>query len=138
MNNLLISFFVLFIISGCAAQKSSKKAGTLSGIIGLFEGNCMPGPGVPPCEAKPISTTLYITSPAKDFEFKNLVDSVVSNNKGFYTIELKVGIYSLFLRDDKHIVCIDMQCNPECVCTPIEISGGKKETRDLNLNHAIW
>ena len=121
------------------AHEYFRETGTLQGKIGLYEGNCMPGPGVPPCIAGGLSTTVVISTPDNEFHWENLVDSTVSNSYGDYSIELEVGHYSLFLRDGDTIDCQGWSC-PDgiCVCHPFEIIKDSVTTLDANINHAVW
>ncbi len=112
--------------------------GTLKGIIGIYEGNCMPGPGIPPCEPRPISTTVYITQLSQNFEMKLMMDSVVSGTNGLYTIDLAPGTYSLFLKDENSVVCDYIECPEQCYCQPFEIKSDSITVIDANLDHATW
>ncbi|WP_424961543.1 hypothetical protein [Ekhidna sp.] len=129
---------LILITSSCIAQKRFENFGELKGVIGIFEGNCMPGPGVPPCEPKPISTTVYITQLNQDFQWELLVDSVSSNDVGVYSIKLPEGSYSLFLRDENSFVCDVIECPDECYCHPFEIVADSTTVINANLDHATW
>lgn len=133
-----IILFSILITSSCAAQKTDKRSGELKGLIGMYEGNCMPGPGVPPCEPKPVSTTVFITKPNQDFQWDLLVDSVRSKNDGTYSIRLPEGAYSLFLRDENSFVCDLIECPDECYCHPFKIVADSITIIDANLDHATW
>ena len=98
--------FLIGLALVLTANKCLKvQTGTLEGSIGLFEGNCQPSPGVPPCEPSPISATIYISQPSESFDEALLVDSTISNGDGSYQIKLAAGRYSLFLRDGDEIFC---------------------------------
>ena len=129
---------LMLIASSCIAQKRFENHGELKGVIGMYEGNCMPGPGVPPCEPKPISTTIYITQPHQEFQWDLLVDSARSKNDGTYTIQLPEGTYSLFLRDENSFVCDVIECPDECYCHPFEIKADSITVINANLDHATW
>ncbi|MCP4457810.1 MAG: hypothetical protein GY816_07270 [Cytophagales bacterium] len=138
-KSLLISLlFCAHLFSGCAAQKSNLKTGILKGAVGIYQGNCMPSPGIPPCKPTPISTTVFITQPAEFFQVGLLVDSVVSKENGQYQISLSEGTYSLFLRDDEAMVCSETRCNIECFCNPVNIINDSTTQQNLNLDHASW
>lgn len=122
----------------CMAQKMDTNEGVLSGTIGLYEGNCMPGPGVPPCEPKPISTTILITQLAESFDEALLVKQLKSNEEGLYSTSLPVGQYSLFLKDGDEVVCTLIQCPDKCICHPFEIKSDSTTIIDANLDHATW
>ena len=130
---------VLTLITlSCTAQKRFENYGELKGVIGIYEGNCMPGPGIPPCEPKPISATLYITQLNQDFQWGLLVDSVRSKSDGTYSIQLPEGSYSLFLRDENSFVCDVIECPDECYCHPFKISADSITVINANLDHATW
>jgi hypothetical protein len=120
------------------AQKQEHKMGLLTGTIGIYEGNCMPGPGVAPCEPRPISATILITKLTEHFDWNLLVDSVKSNSDGIYTIKLQEGSYSLFLRDGEDFVCTLIQCPDKCICHPFNIVADSSTVIDANLDHATW
>ncbi|MEP2950265.1 MAG: hypothetical protein ABJO91_09635 [Ekhidna sp.] len=130
-------FFVVGLLS-CVAQKPSQTSGTLKGTIGLYEGNCMPGPGVDPCEPKPISTMVYITKISEKFQLDLAVDSVQSKADGTYAIDLAIGTYSLFLRDEESIICDLIKCPNTCYCNPFKITIDSTTIVDANLDHATW
>jgi len=134
----IITTIVLLSLSACTSQKLQVQYGTLEGNIGLYEGNCMPSPGAPPCEPIPFSTIVYITSPNETFELNNLVDSVQSNNKGFYSIKLEPGTYSLFIKDEGKIICDFTECPDNCYCHLVKISSDSLTTSDLKIDHAVW
>jgi len=129
---------LVLIVSSCTAQQLPLGLGTLIGTIGIFEGNCMPSPGVAPCHPSPISTTVYITSPSENFKVELLKDSVVTNELGKFSINLPVGDYSLFLKDGKDVVCSEMRCNTGCLCSPLEIVRDSTTRISTNLDHASW
>lgn len=126
------------MLSSCVAQKVSEPTGTLKGIIGIYEGNCMPGPGVKPCEPRPISTTILITSLAKEFDEDLLIKRLTSSENGEYECHLPEGEYSLFLMDADEVVCAFIQCPDQCYCHPFKITKDSTTTADANLDHATW
>jgi len=129
---------LISILYSCAGQKSNIEVGVLKGTIGVFEGNCMPGPGVPPCEPRPISTTIYVTKPTQNFDRTMLVDSTISNTEGYYIISLPQGKYSLFLKDENQVVCSEIQCPNECFCNPFKMVNDSTTVINANLDHATW
>jgi len=129
---------LVLIVNSCTAQRLTLGLGTLMGTIGIFEGNCMPSPGVAPCHPSPISTTVYITSPSEKFQVELLKDSVVTNEMGKFSINLPVGDYSIFLRDGEGVVCSEMRCNTGCLCSPLEIVQDSTTQIATNLDHASW
>lgn len=131
-------FFITVVISSCVAQKKDANTGLLTGTIGMYEGNCMPGPGVPPCEPKPIAATILITQLTEEFNKSLLVQEVQSNENGLYSIALPPGAYSLFLKDGDEFVCTLIQCPDKCYCHPFEIKADSTTTIDANLDHASW
>ncbi|WP_370087782.1 hypothetical protein [Ekhidna sp.] len=120
------------------AQRTDSKEGILAGTIGLYEGNCMPGPGVTPCEPKPIAATILITQLAESFDEALLVKQLRSNEEGVYSTSLPPGQYSLFLKDGDEIVCTLIQCPDKCICHPFEIKSDSTTIVDANLDHATW
>lgn len=137
-QNIIWLLMATLILSYCSAQKPMKENGMLKGTIGVFEGNCMPGPGQPPCKPKPIATTVFISKPSKSFQIENLVDSVVSREDGSFSILLREGTYSIFLRDGNNIVCTGLECPSECICSPVQILTNQELIKDLNIDRASW
>ena len=131
-------FLLLALSISCAAQKNNISTGTLKGTVGLFEGNCMPAPGVPPCEPSPIAAIIYITQLSEKFQEKLLVDSVASASDGSYTVQLSPGKYSLFVKDGDQVICTITQCPDRCYCNPFEIVADAVTVVDANLDHATW
>lgn len=132
-----IGFFVFFLYS-CAAQKGTIELGTLKGVVGIFEGNCMPSPGVEPCKAQPITATVFVTSVSEKFSMEQLEDSVVTNNKGEFTLRLPTGSYSLFVKDGNEVICGGMNCDKVCYCTPFKIQADSTTIVNSNIDHASW
>ncbi len=130
--------FISLLAQSCVAQKATDPIGILKGVIGVYEGNCMPGPGRKPCEPKPIATEILITSVSKSYEESLLVKKVKSNKDGIYETNLPPGTYSLFLRDDDQVVCTLIQCPTTCICLPFKISNDSTTVIDANLDHATW
>ncbi|MEO9484264.1 MAG: hypothetical protein ABJG47_12485 [Ekhidna sp.] len=120
------------------AQPQQDTYGTLKGTIGVYEGNCMPGPGVKPCEPRPISTAVFISSLTETYTEELLVKQIQSNNDGTYEVLLPPGKYSLFLGDGDRVVCTLMQCPNTCFCNPFEIVKDSTTVIDAELDHATW
>lgn len=110
----------------------------LKGKIGLYEGNCMPGPGIPPCQPAPISTTVAITKPSEHFNIDLLEASVITSEKGIFEMVLPAGNYSLFIKDGDEFICDSWACPNECYCTLFEIDTDFTTTVIANINHASW
>ncbi|MEP1033824.1 hypothetical protein [Ekhidna sp.] len=132
------SFLTILLLSSCVAQQVNEATGILKGSIGVYEGNCMPGPGVKPCEPRPISTTLLITTLAKEFNVDLLIERLSSDDEGKYEIRLPAGNYSFFLMDESQVVCTLIQCPDTCICQPFTIVADSTTVVDANLDHATW
>jgi hypothetical protein len=131
---LIIVSMLLF----CSVKNFNIEQGIIAGQVGIYEGNCMPSPGVPPCKPSPISTTIFITQPSKTFHLNLLEDSVVSDANGHFNLILPIGNYSLFLRDGSIVVCDKMSCNTTCICSPFSIYTDSTTVLNPNLDHASW
>ncbi|SNT36762.1 hypothetical protein SAMN05421640_3590 [Ekhidna lutea] len=129
---------LVWLFFGCAAQKPKIEKGTLKGVTGVYEGNCMPGPGRPPCEPRPVSITILITDVSESYDENKLVKKIKSDDNGEYQTDLPVGRYSLFLNDADQVVCTIIQCPETCICHPFEIKSDSTTTIDANLDHAVW
>lgn len=132
------SFLTLLILSSCVAQQVSETKGTLKGTVGIYEGNCMPGPGRKPCEPRPISTQILITSLAEEYNETMLIARLESDEDGKYEAQLPSGNYSLFLVDGDKAVCTLIQCPTSCFCHPFKIVADSTTVIDANLDHAMW
>ena len=127
----------LFLLS-CVAKSQLSQFGTLKGSIGIYEGNCMPSPGVAPCKPNPISTTIYITTPSKEYQPQLLSDSLITDRNGEFILKLAAGSYSLFIKDGNEIICDGFKCEKECICTPFEILEDSVTIINANIDHASW
>ena len=132
------SFLTVLLLSSCVAQQVSEATGTIRGTIGIYEGNCMPGPGRKPCEPRPISTTILITTLTKSYDESLLIKKVESSEDGTYEAQLTAGEYSLFLMDGDEVVCTLIQCPNTCICQPFKIFADSVTVVDANLDHATW
>ncbi|MEP0986785.1 hypothetical protein [Ekhidna sp.] len=138
-NNISVALIFLITIStSCVGQKSDNESGILKGVIGIYEGNCMPGPGIPPCEPRPISTTVLITELSESFLEEKLISKIKSNDDGVYKMSLPPGNYSLFLMDEEKVVCTLIHCPDKCLCQPFTIVADSTTIVDANLDHAQW
>lgn len=133
-----LSLSTLLLLSSCAIQQPPKSTGKLIGTAGIFEGNCMPGPGVAPCEPRPLSTTILIAHPSKTYSEDLLVKRISSDTLGNFFTELTEGDYSLFAMDGDQVICSVLLCPDECICNPFKISKDSTTTVNVKLNHASW
>ena len=137
-NFVIIGLLLALPLVGCVAQKPTIDSGILMGTTGEYRGNCMPGPGIKPCEAFPVSLVIYISNPSREFDPNQVVDTVKSDLKGHFEVSIPPGTYSLFLDDNGSQVCPQMECTPECICLPITIYSDSTTTINPNLDHAVW
>ena len=127
------------LLFSCLDNNEEQILGTLQGSIGIYEGNCMPSPGIPSCKPSPLSTTILITAPSEHFNKNLMVDSVQSSANGQYSIDLPEGKYSLFLRDGNEIICDSWTSEGQNMyCLPFEIKKGSITFMDANIDHAAW
>lgn len=132
-----LSLSLLFI--SCFDNNEERITGNLQGTIGIYEGNCMPSPGMPACVPSPLSTMVLITKPSEYFNQNLVVDSVSSGTNGKYSVNLPEGKYSLFLRDGKEVVCDSWtQAGQNMFCTPFEIKKDSVTIMNANIDHAAW
>lgn len=119
-------------------ESSDFNKGTLKGFIGLYEGNCMPSPGVPPCQPSPISTTIAITRPSENYKVNLLLYSATTLDDGTFEISLPEGSYSLFIQDESEFICSEWNCPSECYCSFIQIRSDSTTTLNAYIDHASW
>ena len=123
----------------CAVSRSlTHETGLLTGTVGLLEGNCMPGPNSEPCKPQPIETWVYITQPMEKFDKAAVVDSVLSNKKGAFKLNLKAGTYSVFAQYKSEVTCSQFKCDPDCACQPVTITTDSTTTVAVKINEASW
>lgn len=137
-DNISLLLLLIAFSTSCIGQKSNGQSGILKGTIGIYEGNCMPGPGIAPCEPRPFSTTILITELSETYLKEKLIKEIRSNDDGEYEISLPVGTYSLYLRDGDQVVCTLIQCPDKCLCHPFKIAADSTTIIDANLDHATW
>ena len=134
---LYFTFFGLFLFS-CASQRANNQVGKLKGTIGMYEGNCMPGPNSAPCKAKPILTTVYISKPSKEYRIEFVIDSIITNEMGEFKLTVEAGEYSLFIKDGDQVICDGFICETECFCTLFQIKADSVTEVTANIDHATW
>jgi len=143
MDRHLFQVLVVLTLSGlafgsCKSQQMESNNGTLAGNLGLLEGNCMPGPGRPPCEPAPISGTIYITKPSERYQADLLIRKVDVSEDGLFSVKLEPGKYSVFVQDGDQITCTITNCPDQCYCLLVEIVDTKVTNQDVTINHATW
>lgn len=134
---------MLILLGLLSCEQDNKEAsdfnkGTLRGSIGLYEGNCMPGPNVPPCQPSPISTTLAITRPSENYKVNLLLYSTTTSDDGTFEISLPEGSYSLFIQDGSEFICSAWNCPSDCYCSLFQIRRDSTTTINANIDHASW
>ena len=127
-----------FLFTACFAQKSHQKKGILQGQVGEYVGNCMPAPDTPPCKPQPLAATIMISELSRDYDPTIVVDSIASNEEGFFLINLPEGSYSLFIKDADSYTCTGIKCPSECYCMPVKITPDSTTRIEINLDHATW
>ena len=133
-----IPTLIIAVLFSCDKNNEPDSIGILQGTIGLYEGNCMPGPGVPPCEPSPISTTVAITEPSEHYHESLLVETTISASDGTFEISLTEGHYSLFILDGSEYICDFWTCPDDCYCTLFKITTDSVTIVNANIDHAVW
>ena len=157
---------LIVLIVGCTTQIDKNKPeptpptkgrGIIFGNIGMYQGNCMPGPGHS-CSPGDLKATVYITKPAYKYVNDMLVSSVETDEKGHFELALEPGDYSLFVYDNLPgwenwnecgdrttcddsgaYTCDSWSCpGGECVCMPFTIVAGERTEVNANIDHAAW
>jgi hypothetical protein len=140
-KNAILLFIILINLFSCNKDnegKAENKKGTLKGTIELYYGNCMPGPGAPPCQTIPIATTLAITKPSYKFNLSLLIDSINSSGSGTFEIKLPEGNYSLFICDGSEFVCNKWSYTDNCYCRLFKIKQDSTTIVNAYLDHAVY
>ena len=158
---------LVVLIVGCTTQIDKNKPeptipvegkGIVFGNIGMYQGNCMPGPDHDSCSPGDVKATVYITKPAEKYVSSLLISSVETNEEGYFELELEPGDYSLFVYDNLPgwedwnecrdrttcddngaFTCDSWSCSGgECACKPFTITAGERTEVNANINHAAW
>lgn len=139
--------FLILVMLGLSsfAPENCRKSG-IRGHVYLVTGNQMPSPDIPPSAPKGTQTTLYI------FELTNisqvgregmsafyrtistrLVKEVTTGADGSFSVKLKPGRYSLFVKkgDLFYSGMFDSQNNIH----PVEVVKGKMTEEDFRVNY---
>ena len=130
----------------CSNQKWGEISTGVSGYVREATGNQMPDPSRPLPEPAPLKAMVYIyeLTPASQTErigsssiFRRvntrLVDSVNSDSKGYYQVDLPAGIYSMFIkRDEGLFASISDDKNN---INPFTVENGKVTRLDVVVNN---
>jgi hypothetical protein len=137
MRKPFLNILVLLIISFVSCKQEKVEifpeihTGILKGHTGIFMGN-FPGPPTP------ISITVAVTKHSEFFQMTLLVDSTVSAEDGSFEMELPVGTYNLFLKDNNVFVCSGWLYNGGHKCEPFKIGADSVTNINPFLDHADW
>ena len=154
------------LIAGCVTQIDDRKnqkppaegKGVVFGNIGMYKGNCMPSPDRGSCNPGNLKATAYITKPTEKYQVSLLVESVETNEEGYFELELEPGDYSLFVYDNLPgwenwnecgdrttcdstgaFTCDGWSCpGGKCACKPFKIVAGERTEVNANIDHAAW
>lgn len=117
------------------------------GMTSLIYGDCMPKSEGSPntCfeEAKPMKITIRKPATIDDLEDfiylgtkPELLMETVSDENGFFEIDIEPGQYSIFVDDNGREYCNSF--SPLGYACLVEISTSKKILRNLLIDHAFW
>jgi hypothetical protein len=122
-----------------------KKQG-IEGYLHNVSGNQMPSPDIKPSPPKGVKGSIYVyqltninqavKKPGSSFYSSvstRLVKRVESNSKGYFSVTLPVGKYSLFIKKDTVLYAnrFDSQNN----IAPVEVKAGKMTKVDVRMDH---
>ena len=142
----ILSVILIVIFMSCETRKWSAITTGVSGFVRQATGNQMPDPNEPASTPPPIQTTLYIyeltplsrterigTSAVFQKIHTRLIDSVMSDKKGYYQFNLPPGEYSLFVKQGNNFFAsvFDMKNN----VNPIRVEEGKVTAMDVVVNN---
>jgi hypothetical protein len=135
-----------FFCSACSSTKNASRAETMSqgikGFVSELVGNHMPSPDSPPVEPTRIKTRIYVyeatgldqvkrsgTEPFYDEIYTKRIKSVVSDDDGFFAVELPAGRYSLFTKVDGRFYANTFDGNN--IIAPVEVNNAN--VTELNI-----
>jgi hypothetical protein len=124
--------------SACSSTKNARRADQMSqgikGYVSELVGNHMPSPDSPPIEPTRIKTRIYVyeatslsqvkrsgTEPFYDEIRTKRVKTVMSDEDGFFAIELPAGRYSIFTKVDGRFYANTFDGNN--IIAPVEVAG---------------
>ena len=118
----------------------------LKGYVLRESGNRMPSPDEPPVKPRGMKTTLYIyqltnitdvvrkdQSPFFSSISTSLVKQVETNEKGYFKVKLKPGIYSLFVKKDD--LFFSSQVDDKNNIHPVEVRPGTMTEVSFKVNY---
>jgi hypothetical protein len=143
MRHVLIILFIVLI--GCASIPGQISQG-IEGQILWVTGNRMPGPDrqLPPPE--PVQRWVYVTPVIKMNQLPDMeeglypslpvepVDSVQTNKKGNFRLNLPTGTYSLFTREEGGYFANTF--NQEGQVNPVTIKDGQVSEITIEINYS--
>jgi hypothetical protein len=140
----MIPGLVIFLFA-CSGLKSAQPVSQgLSGYIYLVRGNQMPSPGRPISKGRGVSRDIYIyeptsvsqtqgTSPVFDAIKTRLIAHTKSDTTGRYHINLPVGKYSVFVKDNGKFFAAES--NGEAILNPVEVFVKTFTQKDIIINN---
>ena len=138
------------VINDCAPAPDSRCVGGkcvyvdllqgVAGKIGLFEGNCMPSPDKPGCSPEDVEAKIVVSRPTKTFNDSLVLESAMTDDKGYFQVNLPEGEYSLFIEHEGEMFCDNLNDvgGGNIVCTPFTVEGGRVAIIDADINDALW
>ena len=143
------------------SELSSSNMSAVCGNIGMYKGNCMPGPDSSPCKPGGKNAILYFTKQSEKYDPNLLIKMIETDESGYYESEFSPGEFSLFIYDTE-LSFYNCKTNTTCdengafacdswtskydesgkyagtVCMPISLKVGDKKIMNANLDHAAW
>jgi hypothetical protein len=115
MRVVLAFILLCFLCSACSSTKNARIARNMDqgikGFVSELVGNQMPSPDNPPVEPTRIKTRIYVyeatsldqvkrsgTEPFYEEIYTKRIKTVVSDDDGFFAVELPAGRYSIFTK----------------------------------------
>ena len=145
IKSVVVVLVLSIVLAGFRSAETSYCGRGLKGHVYQVSGNQMPSPEEPPSKPRGMKTTLYIyqltnikevvrkdQSPFYTSISTPFVKQVETNDKGFFRVKLKPGIYSLFVKKDD--LFFSSQFDEKNNIHPVEVKSGMTEVV-FNVNY---
>lgn len=142
----ILSLVFTFLFMSCHPQKWSDISTGVSGYVRQSAGNQMPDPNEPVSTPQALQAMVYVyeltpvsrterigTSSVFQKIHTRLIDSVSSDKKGYYQLDLPAGTYSLFIKRDN--VFFANSFDDKNNVNPFTVEGGKVTKLDIVVNN---
>jgi hypothetical protein len=143
MHRIRLTLPLICLIAGCQLNHSLRQG--VQGQVIWYEGDRMPGINKKKVEGKPVQRVILIyepthlsdVMPSYGTSFTKIrtrrIASIKSDNKGFFSINLKKGIYSVFVLEGKKYYSNVLDGSGNLY--PVEVKKGSVTRIDIKIDY---